>query len=702
MNKSLNDETKESLFASDLMVHIGTSEVESVLPTASEYTKSLYDQIRDKEQTLAKTKEKLEFFQNDNNKRRQIIESLTNERDSLRTLLENQSKELEEEKHNVAIGHRETSRMHKEIEAVKHRLDQVRARREEMANHLQKQQVFYQELQEKMHQRTMQKRAVDTKLFVAESNANDLQEEINRDTKTIRELEVHLARITKQLYERQRAIDDMKLGQLDRKAETESLRKMIKNIEGKQKEIQDRYMKNMAVRDRLKMNVQQSANHATNVDIEVEKLKRRQAEEEQFIQSNDIKIKHLEEEGKRWEKEWLSHNNKQIEMNLDLAEINAENNVLRNRIERFRALTQALISEDSLAMYKAYVIGAPEMDIDPQDITTDALDNLIQNRDAKLKEVTKKLESVKEEVHRKRELLESSERYLADPFDNKSARSGTSGSLKSVRSEPDLSKHTKAPRIQLARLDRKRKDILEEQEKMALSDMNERKKKLQDECSLLTAQCNRLIQEHETLAKEIEREKEHSEVVKRQIHDSVVVFEQEEKEESDRIEALRKAKEERMQSLYNRLADLEAKMVLKEQHHHKLSNEIRQAQVDEDNLRNRFSVAKGLRINQKLQSKQLETATQTLEEWQNRVEQSERELAEIQNLIAISDQRNQPAKKQLATLKPYDEETVEYEKLNERKKNLEQQLNLVKRHQRVQEAELSGDITIVDEKNFTI
>lgn len=40
-----NNDAKETLFASDLLVHIGSQEIESVLPTASEYTRSLYDQV---------------------------------------------------------------------------------------------------------------------------------------------------------------------------------------------------------------------------------------------------------------------------------------------------------------------------------------------------------------------------------------------------------------------------------------------------------------------------------------------------------------------------------------------------------------------------------------------------------------------------------------------------------------------------------
>lgn len=163
--------------------------------------------------------------------------------------------------------------------------------------------------------------------------------------------------------------------------------------------------------------------YASNIDIEVERLKRRQAEEEQLIRGNELKVSQLEDEGKNWEKEWLSNNNKvvpsditiitcllsccfqELEKNLELAEVNAENNVLRNRIERFRVLTQALLSEDTMAMYKAYVIGAPELDIQSDDISSAVLDDLIERRERRLKEVLKRLDSAKAEVHAKRDIL---------------------------------------------------------------------------------------------------------------------------------------------------------------------------------------------------------------------------------------------------------------------------------------------------------
>jgi hypothetical protein len=44
MANNENSDTKDTLFASDVLVHIGSQEIESVLPTASEYTRSLYDQ----------------------------------------------------------------------------------------------------------------------------------------------------------------------------------------------------------------------------------------------------------------------------------------------------------------------------------------------------------------------------------------------------------------------------------------------------------------------------------------------------------------------------------------------------------------------------------------------------------------------------------------------------------------------------------
>lgn len=63
----------------------------------------------------------------------------------------------------------------------------------------------------------MRRQSVDNKLTLAESSKQFLDESLKRDSKTIRELEIYLAKITKQIYERQREIDELKLGQLDRK-----------------------------------------------------------------------------------------------------------------------------------------------------------------------------------------------------------------------------------------------------------------------------------------------------------------------------------------------------------------------------------------------------------------------------------------------------------------------------------------------------
>jgi hypothetical protein len=55
------------------------------------------------------------------------------------------------------------------------------------------------------------------RLSLAESSKQFLNDSLKRDTKTIRELEIYLAKSTKQIYEKQREIDELKLGQLDRK-----------------------------------------------------------------------------------------------------------------------------------------------------------------------------------------------------------------------------------------------------------------------------------------------------------------------------------------------------------------------------------------------------------------------------------------------------------------------------------------------------
>jgi septal ring factor EnvC (AmiA/AmiB activator) len=73
-------------------------------------------------------------------------------------------------------------------------------------------------------------------------------------------------------------------------------------------------------------------------------LKRKLKEEEDQIQLFDRKIEKVEEEGRFLERGYISTHNKLLEKQLKLAEINAENNVLHNRIERFRVLSQSLMS----------------------------------------------------------------------------------------------------------------------------------------------------------------------------------------------------------------------------------------------------------------------------------------------------------------------------------------------------------------------
>jgi uncharacterized protein YhaN len=76
----------------------------------------------------------------------------------------------------------------------------------------------------------------------------------------------------------------------------------------------------------------------------VERLRRRLNEEEEQIKLYGRKLEKVEEEGQFLSRGYISTHNKLLEKQLKLAEINAENNVLHNRIERFRVLSQSLMS----------------------------------------------------------------------------------------------------------------------------------------------------------------------------------------------------------------------------------------------------------------------------------------------------------------------------------------------------------------------
>lgn len=99
--------------------------------------------------------------------------------------------------------------------------------------------------------------------------------------------------------------------------------------------------------------------------------------------------------------------------------------------------------------------------------------------------------------------------------------------------------------------------------------MNERKKRLQDECSLLTTQCNNLINEHERLVKEItvretlsrtpaqhlQHEKQRTTDLQQQIQAQTDSFEKEEKAEQERVSNLRREKEDRVCFLHTCVDD---------------------------------------------------------------------------------------------------------------------------------------------------
>ncbi|KAI6191915.1 hypothetical protein M3Y97_00279500 [Aphelenchoides bicaudatus] len=674
-----SSETKETLFASDVLVHIGNQEIES---------------IRDKEQKLERARNETERLNAENEQREESIKSMTKERDQLRELLEENTKKLNQDVSTLTISHKKTSRTIKEYESVKHRIDQIRARREDLRQQISKQQDYFEDISKKqinvkVHERTMRRQSVDNKLSLAENSRQTLDDTLKRDAKTIRELEIYLAKITKQIYDRQREIDDLKLGQLDRKAETEGLKRTIKNIESKKAQVQKKYMKTVAVRDRIQATYRKEVRgDPTESEIEVERLKRKLKEEEDQIQLFDRKIEKAEEEGRFLERGYISTHNKLLEKHLKLAEINAENNVLHNRIERFRVLSQSLMSGDALA----YIIGAPEIGAEDEQIAeNEGIEGIIKRKEQKLLQVKLELTKVKQEVAAKRSILQSSKNSAAN--ESEQSELDLKGEMKSSRSVPDITRDPKVPKSQLTRFDMQRKEILVNQEKEAMSDLGQRKQKLMDEVSLLTTQTNHAVNEYDRLLKDIEHEEEHARDLKVNLEQTRKTFEEEERRERERLEKIQKEKEARMNALYQALAEIDVKLYKEETKRNDLHEEIRQAEVDRDNLRNRYHTYKGLRQSQQASVKQLESTQNTVDEWRQRVENSQKDLTEMRNMLALSVNRNREPRQQLATLKPYYNEVLEQQALTNRKKELLEQIQRLRRQETALSAEKSGEIT---------
>lgn len=92
--------------------------------------------------------------------------------------MEENTKKLNQDVSALTIAHKKTSRTIKEYESVKHRIDQIRVRREDLRQQISKQQDYYEEISKKcntqlllwviicsllVHERTMRRQSVDNK-----------------------------------------------------------------------------------------------------------------------------------------------------------------------------------------------------------------------------------------------------------------------------------------------------------------------------------------------------------------------------------------------------------------------------------------------------------------------------------------------------------------------------------------------------------
>lgn len=185
--------------------------------------------------------------------------------------------------------------------------------------------------------------------------------------------------------------------------------------------MQDKYMKTMTVRDRIVATYRKEVGgvpralkiikvkrgEPSETEIEVEHLKRRLKEDEDQLQLYNRKIEKIEEEGRLLERGYISTHNKLLQKQLKLAEINAENNVLHNRIERLRALSQSLMSGDSISMYRAYIVGLPDIGaINEDGAENEGIEGIIRKKEQRLMKIQTELDKVKEEVTAKRRILE--------------------------------------------------------------------------------------------------------------------------------------------------------------------------------------------------------------------------------------------------------------------------------------------------------
>uniref|UniRef100_A0A1I7Z6L6 Centrosomal protein of 162 kDa n=1 Tax=Steinernema glaseri TaxID=37863 RepID=A0A1I7Z6L6_9BILA len=332
-----------------------------------------------------------------------------------------------------------------------------------------------------------------------------------------------------------------------------------------------------------------------------------------------------------------------------------EQNVKKHRIQVAQALGRL---EPKPTMYKRY-LSAQSID---KKSSAGRSDHSMKRKDVQLKENLNELNKLNEEVESLKHQIEEARKARGRP------PSTPSSGASSTRSRLSL------PKIHLNEADKKTKKMIDEHTKEALRELKKEKQKLEANIALISTQVHNIEREIHKLHRDIKQEATNQEDLEQQTRK----VEAELKDDDDRISHQSdQRREETAAKIQQRLNEIEELLTEREsldREKSKLTEEIEQAKVDENNLRNKYKTMTAAKSNAREDAKEYYEVKQRHSELLEREKEARNALETILRLQKAANLQNQIAKNSLSTVRPYFDEYTEYESLVRERRLLAEEL----------------------------
>uniref|UniRef100_A0A914E7Y2 Uncharacterized protein n=1 Tax=Acrobeloides nanus TaxID=290746 RepID=A0A914E7Y2_9BILA len=675
--------TDENLRLSDLLVNIGQAEVEATLPTCSQATKDLYQQIEDKEGTLKRMKEAYDKLVSDNKKHEENIETLILQEKELKKALEEQEKQKVDKENEVLLVQKTLSKQNTELAEMEKLIEESKQRQAIFEAQQSKQNANLENAKHQIDEKAGEKEQLKQRLNLLIEAEDKIEDAVQADRRTIKELTSHLQNLTQSLYAKQREVDRSQLKQLESQSQVQFLHDELRNMYQNQNEIQNRFQSVFNNSNPKNIQLEEAATENHNHDPNQDQAKSQVVSLKNSISENKKKINQINSTNEDLVNQLLAILGKLHETQAKHAEVKARQKVIENQENR---------QEESSSS-----------------------NAILAKRQHELEEVQKKLATIEREVEESKQKLKATSRKTlkkktstngsiarsklgSRPNSVVSGEHSIVGSMKSFKSMPSLptinsEKRMDSNRVnsaKLAEMKRERNNILEQEIRKASIETSEERKKLKNEIGSLNLEIRSYESEIVHLKNELQKLNEEKASLETEVdakNSSLVI---EEKQIFEEIQQIEEAHKDKITELTSELEKARESLAEVEHGRNLLADELRQAKVDEDNLRNRYNTYQSWKLNNNSSLKKLKHSQQQLENEKLVNSDVEIELNNLNKLLILAQERNHITQQSLATLKPYYDEVAEFKTLLFQRSQLLQELNQLQKQLRSLELPKNG------------